>query len=154
MSTIKKKRKPKWRSRSERLIMLKKRFKSYMKKKKKQKDKQQRCQSNVQSIPNNPVQDPSQSSESSLQEHPTMIDFQFVPDLSKRKYIYKDITLSNQNPNQINWVSLISRFTIDYISRVVFSSSSESFNALNNLHQYLLVQILLTVHEKDFSGND
>jgi len=32
-----------------------------------------------------------------------MIDFQLSPDLSNRKYIYKDITLSNNNPNQINW---------------------------------------------------
>jgi len=32
-----------------------------------------------------------------------MIDFQLSPDLSKRKYIYKDITLSNNNSNQINW---------------------------------------------------
>ncbi len=36
-----------------------------------------------------------------------MIDFQLSPDLSKRKYIYKDITLSNNNnnnQNQMNWV--------------------------------------------------
>ncbi|CAF2326891.1 unnamed protein product [Rotaria sp. Silwood2] len=32
-----------------------------------------------------------------------MIDFQLTPDLSKRKYIYKDITLSNDNQNQMNW---------------------------------------------------
>ncbi|CAF1419500.1 unnamed protein product [Rotaria sp. Silwood1] len=32
-----------------------------------------------------------------------MIDFQITPDLSKRKYIYKDIALSNNDQNQINW---------------------------------------------------
>jgi hypothetical protein len=48
-----------------------------------------------------------------------MIDFQLLPDLSKRKYIYKDITLSNNNQNQMNWVS--------QINKLIFSTNKYIF---------------------------
>ncbi len=69
---------------------------------KKRKTKQQQDQNQLNNISN---VNQSQQIESSPNEHSTMIDFQLSPDLSKRKYIYKDINLTNNNQNQINWVS-------------------------------------------------
>ena len=114
----KKKRKRKFRSRFDRLNVFKKQLKFYMKKKKKHK---QQYRLDVEPISNNP------QLESSLTEASTMMDFQLVPDLSKRKYIYKDITLSNQN--QMNWVSSISSQTTDSISSLAnFSMHSTTFS--------------------------
>jgi hypothetical protein len=89
------------RYRSHRFTVLKKQFKAYLKKKK----QQQQHRSHMNSISNIIVHHQSKQIESSPMEHSTMIDFQLSPDLSKRKYIYKDITLSNNNnQNQMNWV--------------------------------------------------
>jgi hypothetical protein len=88
------------RYRSHRFTVLKKQFKAYLKKK-----KQQQNRSHMNSISNIIVHHQSKQIESLPMEHSTMIDFQLSPDLSKRKYIYKDITLSNNNnQNQMNWV--------------------------------------------------
>jgi hypothetical protein len=57
---------------------------------------------------------------SSTINHSTMIDFQLSPDLSKRKYIYKDITLSNNNSNQMNWVSQIKSIHIFFLQMNIF----------------------------------
>ncbi len=75
------------------------------KRKKKQQQQQQQDQNQLNNISNVIVHHQSQQIESSPNEHSTMIDFQLSPDLSKRKYIYKDINLTNNNQNQINWVS-------------------------------------------------
>lgn len=44
--------------------------------------------------------------ESTPIEHSSMIDFQLMPDLSKRKYIFKDISLTTNSSNQMNWVNI------------------------------------------------
>jgi hypothetical protein len=80
---------------------LKKQLKSYLKKKKL---KQKQQQHHLNNISNVIIHHQSQPMESTPNEHSTMIDFQLPPDLSKRKYIYKDITLANNNQSQMNWV--------------------------------------------------
>ena len=81
--------------------MLKKQLKAYLKKKKK-KQQQDKYHSNI------IVHHQPQQIELIPNEHSTINDLQSTPDLSKRKYIYKDITLSSNNNNnhsQMNWVS-------------------------------------------------
>jgi len=73
---------------------LKKQLKIYLKKKKKTQQQHQPTVSNI-SI--------SSSSSSTLIDHSNLIDLPLSPDLSKRKYIYKEISLSN-NSNQLNLV--------------------------------------------------
>jgi len=98
-----KKKKKKLRYPSRRFTILKKQFKTYLKKRKKK--QQQEDQNQLNNISNVIIHHQSQQIESSPIEHSTMIDFQLSPDLSKRKYIYKDINLTNNNQNQMNWVS-------------------------------------------------
>jgi hypothetical protein len=79
---------------------------------KKKKKKQQQQQDQLSNISNVIIPHQSQQIESSPMEHSAMTDLQLSPDLSKRKYIYKDITLSNNNntntnQNQMNWVCQI-----------------------------------------------
>jgi hypothetical protein len=77
-----------------------------MKKKKKKKQKQQdRYQ--FDNISSDMISRQSDQTESTPMEHSMMIDFQLSPDLSKRKYIFKDITLSNNNQSQMNWVNMM-----------------------------------------------
>ncbi|CAF0796795.1 unnamed protein product [Rotaria sordida] len=87
-----------------RSIILKKQLKTYFKKKKrKQQQEQQINEYHLKNISNVIIHHQSQQIESSSIQHSTMVDFQLTPDLSKRKYIYKDITLSNDNQNHMNW---------------------------------------------------
>ncbi|UJR33473.1 hypothetical protein I4U23_020918 [Adineta vaga] len=92
-----KKKKRKLRLISRRHVALKKQLKMYLKKKMKQQH------SSRLNLSSNHVLHEQINKMEFLQNHQAIInDVQFLPDLSKRKYIYKDITLSNNDSNQIN----------------------------------------------------
>ena len=100
-SKRKKKKKTKKASRRlRRLALLKKQLKEYFKKKK----QKQLAQDHPAPI-SVTIDPPSSPIESMGLEYLPMIDLQITPDLSKRKYVYKDITTQSNHPNQINWVS-------------------------------------------------
>ena len=85
---------------SRRSMFLKKQLKSYLKKKQKKSVDSDQIQTT------STVMDVQQYS-TPIEEYPSMISPSVTPDLSKRKYIYKDITTTTNNANQINWVSRI-----------------------------------------------
>ena len=96
----KKKKNPRSRRRLRQLALLKKQLKAYFgKKKQKQLVQDQLSPAFV------TIDPPSSPVESTVLDYLPMIDLQITPDLSKRKYIYKDITAASTNPSQINWVS-------------------------------------------------
>lgn len=89
---------------SHHFIILRKQYQTYLKKKKKKQQQQERQLNH--NISNIILHSQSQKIESSPNQHSNMIDLQLSPDLSKRKYIYKDINLSsNNNQNHMNWVN-------------------------------------------------
>lgn len=85
-SKIKRKSKKKSNRISRRLSFLKKKLHSYLKRKEKRRLEKEISSENNQFLKTN-----------------TMIDLQLSPDLSKRKYIYKDVTINNTT--QINLVT-------------------------------------------------
>ena len=118
ISTTKKKRKRKKNLHYplHRLTILKEQLRTYLKKKKK-KRKRSNTYANISNII---VHHQAQKIESTSTEPSTMMDFPLIPDLSKRKYIYKDITLSNDNQSQINWVRQIKYLLFIISEHVVF----------------------------------
>lgn len=124
---------------SHRFRVLKKQLKVYLKKK-----KQRQNRSHMNPISNIIIHSQSEQIESSSTiNHSTMIDFQLSPDLSKRKYIYKDITLSNNNSNQMNWVSQIKSINIFFFKWIYILANLSMYTTIilfwSNENQWYMI---------------
>ena len=98
-SATKRRRKKKLHYSARRLTILKKQLKAYVRKQR----MKRRCHRTTTS-PSTPVAPCPPRTESAPVAHSPPIDIQSSPDLSKRKYIYKEITTSNNQTDQMNWV--------------------------------------------------
>ena len=99
-SQTKKRRKKKLHYRARRFTILKKQLKAYMKKQRMKRWSRRTTTSSTPVVPS------PQQPESVPLAHSPPIDVQSSPDLSKRKYIYKDIATSNNQSSQMNWVGI------------------------------------------------
>lgn len=97
---LKKKKNKRSRRRLRQLALLKEQLKAYFRKK-----KQKQLVQDSLSPASVTIDPPSSPVESPILDYLPMIDLQITPDLSKRKYIYKDITAPSNSPSQNNWVS-------------------------------------------------
>ena len=97
-----------------------------------------------------PVVPSPQQPESVPLAHSPPIDVQSSPDLSKRKYIYKDIATSNNQSSQMNWVG-IERESLCLSHTDTPHFPSGSFNARNNHCQCcVLISLKRTVSTRSY----